>query len=164
MMKVCSKCDEKKNLDSFGKDKHKKSGLTSYCKACMAEMSRIRRATNPEKSRSISKAYRERNIDKERSRYIKYNKDNPEVRAALSAKRRANQKSATPDWLTEEHNNQIKEIYKHARECEILTGDKYHVDHIIPLNGEKVSGLHVPWNLQVLPADINITKSNKYDG
>lgn len=163
-MKICSKCGEEKSLECFGKDKHKKSGLTSYCKPCMTEMSRNRRATNPQKARDVSKAYRDRNREKERNRYTRYNKVNPEIRAALSAKRRANQRSATPDWLTEEHNNQIKQIYKHARECEILTGDKYHVDHIVPLNGEKVSGLHVPWNLQVLPADINIAKSNKYDG
>jgi hypothetical protein len=74
----------------------------------------------------------------------------------------ASKLNATPNWLTQEHHDQIKLIYAHAKECELLTGDKYHVDHIVPLQGENVSGLHVPWNLQVLPADINIKKSNSY--
>lgn len=161
-MKKCSSCHKEKLLPEFGKDKSKKSGYRSQCKECMAEAARAYRAENPEKSRQITKAYRLRNPEKERARYTRYNKQNPEVRAMHSAKRRALHKNATPNWLTQEHHDQIKLIYAHAKECELLTGDKYHVDHIVPLQGENVSGLHVPWNLQVLPADINIKKSNSY--
>lgn len=67
---------------------------------------------------------------------------------------------ATPKWLTKAHWEEMEAIYAQARELSVLTGIQMHVDHIIPIRGEKVRGLHVPWNLQVLPASENISKSN----
>jgi 5-methylcytosine-specific restriction endonuclease McrA len=77
------------------------------------------------------------------------------------ASRRAKQKLATPPWLTDPQKAHIKRTYDLATLMEEITGNKYHVDHIIPLKGKNVSGLHVPWNLQVLPADINLQKGNR---
>ena len=70
-------------------------------------------------------------------------------------------RQATPKWLNPEQKQQIVDIYEHMRDCRAVTGEDYHVDHIVPLGGENICGLHVPWNLQVLPAYVNISKSNK---
>lgn len=63
-----------------------------------------------------------------------------------------NRSVAMPNWADVES---IRDIYKN---CPV----GYHVDHIIPLNNSLVCGLHVPENLQYLPASDNISKSNKF--
>ena len=66
--------------------------------------------------------------------------------------------SATPKWSEKDR---ITVLYEKAKWLESLTGLKYHVDHIIPLRGKNVSGLHVWENLQILEASINMSKGNK---
>lgn len=158
-MKCCTKCGEDKSLLDFGKDKSKKSGYTSWCKSCMAGSARQRRSKNPDRSREIAKAYRERNLEKERARYTQYNKKNPEVRAYHSAKRRAATKNATPDWANLEA---IKCMYALAAKLNKITGSNLEVDHIVPLQGENICGLHIPCNLQLLDKKLNVSKSNRF--
>jgi len=88
--------------------------------------------------------------------------ENKEAYKAKKIRYYNKQSKATPTWLSEEQINQMKEKYWLAKDVKAVTGEEYHVDHIIPINGENVSGLHVPWNLQVLPSDINLSKSNTF--
>lgn len=87
----------------------------------------------------------------------------PEKLAAQSAKRKAARSQRTPSWLTKEDLQTIESFYLQARQLSEETGQRYHVDHIIPLRGKKVSGLHVPSNLRVIPASENIRKFNKFE-
>jgi 5-methylcytosine-specific restriction endonuclease McrA len=72
-----------------------------------------------------------------------------------SSLKRKRLKQATPLWLSESNRKRIIEIYE---ECP----DGYHVDHIVPIKGLNVCGLHVPWNLQYLLEVLNLEKYNKY--
>lgn len=108
-----------------------------------------------------SKNYRINNKEKIKNRLNNFKKKYPERINADTAFRRANKKKATPAWLTKEMKKQIKDFYKTAKKLEKETGTPYHVDHVIPLNGKTVSGLHVPWNLRVIPSVENLSKSNK---
>lgn len=67
---------------------------------------------------------------------------------------------ACPEWLTDEDLEKIHKLYEHAKDCYLVSGQKYHVDHIVPLQGKNVCGLHVPWNLQILPDYVNYAKGN----
>jgi len=71
---------------------------------------------------------------------------------------------ATPRWLTMEHRTSIRVVYA-ERDKRILTDGKasWHVDHIVPLQGKDVCGLHVPWNLRVISQRDNLKKSNKME-
>ena len=71
-------------------------------------------------------------------------------------------KQASPNWNDEFNSFFIKEIYHLSSLRSEVTGIKWHVDHIIPLRGKTVSGLHVWNNLQLLPASENLKKNNKH--
>jgi hypothetical protein len=72
-------------------------------------------------------------------------------------------KQATPLWLTKEMKSQIREMYDLRKEISDKEGREYHIDHIVPIKGEYVCGLHVPWNLQILLGEDNLEKSNKHE-
>jgi len=105
--------------------------------------------------REIANFYRVR--EKSRSFWASIPKH---IRAALGAKWRAARIEATPPWLTEEMESQIAEKYRQAQAITQETGIPHEVDHVVPLQGRLVRGLHVPWNLRVISAEKNRAKSN----
>jgi len=127
------------------------------------------RKANPDKIQEYNKDYRKANPESSkewRKANPEYNKEwrkaNPDKKNAHNAKRRSKKLQATPPWLTKEHLSAIRMYYTESKALEKGTGIKHHVDHIVPLQGENVCGLHVPWNLQVLTASENSAKSNHY--
>lgn len=82
------------------------------------------------------------------------------VRADTKARRRKH-RDATPKWLSRKQKSEIRQLYQIAITMTQTTGEQYVVDHIVPLRGESVCGLHVPWNLRVITQDENLKKSNK---
>lgn len=90
------------------------------------------------------------------------NRKNPARVKANKIKYETKRDAATPRWLSQEHWGQMNAIYEKARAMTVKTGIRHEVDHIVPINGKEVSGLHVPWNLQILTQVENVSKSNRY--
>lgn len=95
--------------------------------------------------------------------YTKRPENIAQTRAYATAGRAARLR-ATPPWLTQEQKQEIREFYAEAQRLTETTGIAHEVDHIVPLVNKAVCGLHVPWNLQVMPTRANRSKSNRFDG
>lgn len=79
------------------------------------------------------------------------------------SKRRIALANRVPNWLSQDDWVKIKAQYQCAKDKSAETGQKWVVDHVIPLRGRYVSGLHVPQNLQILTISDNSRKYNKFD-
>lgn len=116
-----------------------------------------------ERRRFLERERYSKNKEKFKDKNRKYRKSNPEKIAYHAAKRRRDMKMSTPKWLSDEQNKEMLEFYILCRDCCVTTGEEYQVDHIIPIKGSNVCGLNVPWNLQILPKDLNISKKNSVE-
>jgi len=95
--------------------------------------------------------YGEASKQKSRERTAKWKKDNWGYYKSYLLSRKKRVRLATPVWADKK---QIIEIYKNCPKG-------FHVDHIIPISGKNVSGLHVPYNLQYLSKSENLKKGTK---
>lgn len=93
------------------------------------------------------------------SRWQKNNKGKVNANTAI---RHTSKMLRTPLWLTKEEKERIRCYYQLSAMRTKESGIVWNVDHIVPLQGENVSGLHVPWNLQVIPAADNFKKNNTF--
>jgi len=104
-----------------------------------------------------------KNKDKRLLNKKEYRVNNKHIAVANSAKRRASKLKRTPIWLSDFDKLKIKCIYSIASMLTRVNNELWVVDHIIPLQGKLVSGLHTPNNLQVIHARKNESKFNKYE-
>jgi hypothetical protein len=114
------------------------------------------------KNQEIVKARASARPDEEKKRHkLNYKTANPELYKALTSVRKRRHRNATPPWVTKEQKLQIRQMYLQAQKLTKMTGERYVVDHIIPLLNDSVCGLHLPWNLRVMTQEENLKKSNK---
>lgn len=129
------------------------------CVVCVRACSQLQHQKNPKR---VGEYFR-RNPEAKRTANRRYQSKHKARFYSLLAKRRAAKLSATPPWLSPVDLVEIEGIYNHAQVLTEITGSPHDVDHIVPLQGKNVCGLHVPWNLQAIPASINRSKSNSTD-
>lgn len=173
--KQCCSCKLILNSSEFQKDITKKTRLDSRCKKCSEIYDTIRKKLKPELRRAAEKRYRlkdvngryklkqKRNREKHKKEYAIIHRDwqraNKDKVNEANKRREANKKQATPSWA---NISAMRKIYKQAELITKQTGVPHHVDHIVPLTSPLVQGLHCEFNLQILPAQDNIGKRNRY--
>ena len=150
-MRRCSKCKKIRQLSEYYKDRTRVSGLDCWCMYCRREY---------DKSRKHNKARRVKydSSEKGKARRLKYLKSEKGIlkRIKNCKARQKAIKQATLRCLTEIDKNDIKLIYRMAS----MRGMT--VDHIIPLQGKDICGLHVPWNLRIISKLDNSKKGAKW--
>ena len=149
--KICNKCFIEKSIFLFTKNKRSTCGFENRCKECAAKNTVKWKEENPEKAYQVFLNGR------------KWDQENKTKHTAYKSKCRAKRRKRLVDWDQDLTVFVVEEAHNLRNMRDHLTGIEWHVDHIIPLVGKKVSGLHVWNNLQVIPAKINLRKNNRYD-
>jgi hypothetical protein len=144
--KHCSKENKMKPISEFSPRSNRPGQYQPMCIDCTAE---------------YQKQWAQNNKDKVSKKTKKFRDTNRGYFLAKNAKDRAAKLQRTPKWLTLLHYEQIEMFYEAATILTKELGILMSVDHIIPLQGKNVSGLHVPWNLQVISKSENSQKRNK---
>jgi hypothetical protein len=177
---TCTKCKKKKQQFEFFNRSSRPKGIASQCKDCCKERDSDRYYRKQDQILEQKSQYREENKEqinlkqnearknnlefyrqRDREYYFSNLEENRIRKASTSARRKAQKNNACPDWLSQDDLSKVKSIYKMCKNISKKTGVLHHVDHIVPLISDVVCGLHVPWNLQIIPATENCSKQNK---
>ncbi len=168
----CIECRRTTEKARYRSDPQKTKERTKKKYQANADVIRAKRRAaygrNPEVEKSVAKIrraeWRAKNTKHEGAKIAKarYKADKPGKVRADTVKRRTAKMPRTPAWLTADDLWVIEQAYELAALRTKLFGFSWHVDHVLPLQGKKVSGLHVPNNLQVIPWNDNVSKSNKF--
>jgi transcription elongation factor Elf1 len=179
--KFCPHCKADKPVSEFHKDRRAATGYQVYCKVCKTEMQRNSptrklvvdkyRKANKEICNARSIASMKKNREYYSKKSMEWQQANHEHWLNLRRKNYAKNSSREIErvrrrqgrikgqmQLTAGHQAEIDGMYLF---CQIFKG--FEVDHKIPLNGKRVSGLHIPENLQVLSKRENRSKGNRFD-
>ena len=139
------------------------------CMECQKEWVRKWHQNNPESAQEwnrknrehlneLARKWRKENPERAHKSTVKWAKKNRHIMRDIQNRRRVD-KRASPAWRDKE---KIYSVYL-EQERLIQAGLDVHVDHIVPLEGENVCGLHVEYNLQIMTASANYRKKNKHD-
>jgi hypothetical protein len=183
-LKNCNCCKLDKPLEEFYANKRMKDGRNTFCVLCHKADNKKRKAesrSNPDFKAAemvYKKIYREKTSE-QRSAYMaqwridnqewvkKYSKTYREQNKArynyLCQKRKIDLLKRTPAWLTQDDLWIIEQAYELAALRTRMLGVVFHVDHVLPLRGNTVCGLHVPQNIRVVTWLENQSKSNKHE-
>jgi hypothetical protein len=168
VFKRCYKCTETKPADAFYVDNTRKGGRSSRCKDCarIQERGRYRYSTEAKEARKAVTRAR-RNAPETLARQAAQKKvsraayeaspQGREQRAIKDARKRAGLQSASRNF-SELDSLVYREMRRHVKDLEELTGQAYNIDHIVPLRHKKACGLHRHSNWQVVPASWNNRK------
>ncbi len=166
-MKECSKCKQVKPYEAFHKNASNKDGYNFQCKECRKEGCASYFASLSKEDKEVRNESKRLWAAKNKDHVLDYAKAYASVnkarRTATQRKRELAKKQRTPSWLSEQDLLHILCLYQVAAMRNRETDIAWHVDHIVPIQGKNVCGLHVPWNLQVIPALENNRKYNKYE-
>ena len=173
-MKTCTKCGEVKSPSDFHANPRNRSGLQSNCKVCqrqnakrwresnkhrIAEYNTAYRTLNAEAIAVQERLYRANNQEKFRAKERRRRERDPVGSLMKTKKRKAAARQAEPRWADQ---TIIAFIYATRLYLTQDTGEEWHVDHVVPLRGANVCGLHVHYNLRLVPAKLNMVKGNRF--